>query len=224
MAKKKKTDINDILYMNALNNRHVPLLTLDANWHGLFPDFRKTKEIRDAEKKLNKLIKRQGQNNADIKEYEKAKKILMNNVIANMTDGNEQDSPIRAQKQDMNQDLIGKVNDRIIEAYEEQEVLPDQINRANKELLIECMRVCYDELMENTENIEELDKWIKKTREELKMAILQKQDLEMRNTQTYSYMHNLLGAEVVNIFDREHKVWRGNVEEKRLNDDDNTSK
>lgn len=38
----------------------------------------------------------------------------------------------------------------------------------------------------------------------------------MRNTQMYKYMHNLLGAEVVEIFDREHQVWKGNLEENEI--------
>ena len=45
-----------------------------------------------------------------------------------------------------------------------------------------------------------------------------KQDMEMRNTQMYKYMHNLLGAEVVEIFDRKHQVWKGNMEENQFED------
>ena len=49
--------------------------------------------------------------------------------------------------------------------------------------------------------------------EELKNRILAKQDREMRNTELYKYMHNLLGAKVVEIFDKNNHVWKGNVEE-----------
>ena len=38
----------------------------------------------------------------------------------------------------------------------------------------------------------------------------------MRNTEVYKYMHNLLGPDVVEIFDRDHRVWRGNMEENHL--------
>lgn len=75
------------------------------------------------------------------------------------------------------------------------------------------MRVCYKELTDNTEKIEELESWVNHVREELKNKILEKQDMEMRNTQLYKYMHNLLGPDVVEIFDKDHNVWKGNVEE-----------
>lgn len=218
MAKRKKKQGNelDAYFFQALQNKRIPLLPLDARWHELFPEFRKTSEIKNLEKQLNKLIQKEGQNNNNIKEYEKAKKVLMDNIVANMTDGHEPDSPIRAMKQDKNQKLLNELNDKILEAEEQKENLPKQIEVINRELLIACMRVCYEELMENSDEIESIDAWVKETREELKNQILRKQDMEMRNTQMYKYMHNLLGAQVVEIFDKEHKVWKGNLEENQL--------
>ncbi len=216
--KNKQNEEMDFYFLQALQDKRVPLLTLDARWHELFPDHRKTGAIKSLEKRLNKLIQKQGQTNNDIKEYQKAKKILMDNVVANMTDGHETDSPIRAVKQEKNQKLINDLNQKLQEAAELEEELPMMIDQANKELLIECMRVCYEELMENTEEIEEIDAWIQEAREALKNQILKKQDMEMRNTQMYKYMHNLLGAQVVEIFDREHKVWKGNIEDNRIDE------
>lgn len=216
--KKRQNEEMDYYFLQALKNKKVPLLPLDARWHELFPDFRKTSAIKSLEKQLNKLIQKQGQTNHDIKEYEKAKKILMNNIVANMTDGHETDSPIRAVKQEKNQKLINDLNDKLQEAAELEEELPKQIDQLNKELLIECMKVCYEELLDNSEEIEQIDLWIQQTREELKNQILRKQDMEMRNTQMYKYMHNLLGAQVVEIFDKEHKVWRGNLEENHVDE------
>ena len=34
----------------------------------------------------------------------------------------------------------------------------------------------------------------------------------MRNEETYKYMHDLLGAKIVDIFDRNHDVWKGDEE------------
>lgn len=214
--KKNQTDELDAYFFKVLQNKKIPLLPLDERWHDLFPDFRKTAEIKGLEKKLNKLIQQEGQNNNDIKEYEKAKKVLMNNIVANMTDGHESDSPMRALKQNRNQRLLDELKEKQQEAERLKRILPKQIENANKELLIACMRVCYRELLENSEMIESIDAWIQEAREELKEQILRKQDMEMRNTQMYKYMHNLLGAQVVEIFDRKHKVWKGNLEENHI--------
>jgi len=211
--KKRKDDEEDYMYMQALRNKKIPLLVLDPKWHELFPEYRKTSEIKRREKKLNKLIQKQGQTSNDIKEYDKAKKTIMDNIVYNMTDGNEPDSFLKIKKQEKNQKLMADLNERIDEAEELQRTLPAEIQAANKELLIEAMKVCYNELTSNTEQIEILDGWIKEARNALKDKILEKQDMEMRNTEMYKYMHHLLGAQVVELFDRHHHVWKGNLEE-----------
>ncbi|MDO4167430.1 MAG: hypothetical protein Q4D32_08500 [Eubacteriales bacterium] len=217
--KRKTSDMEmEYLYMQALKGKEIPLLTLDARWHALFPDFRKTSEIKKIEKELNQFIKQQGQVEHDLKDYDNAKKVLMKNIVDNMTDGHEFDSPIRIRKQEKNQKLIADLNEKIEEAGELKRHLPRQIKETNQRLLIACMKVCYQELMDNTEVIEEEEKQIQAMREELKEHILQKQDREMRNTEVYKYMHNLLGAEVVEVFDREHQVWKGNIEETKLDE------
>ena len=205
----------DYYYKKELKNKKVPLLVLDPGWHELFPDHRKNDDIRRCERNLNDLVKKQGQTSNDLKDYEKAKKVVMDNIVNNMTDGNEPDSYFKSRKQEKNQKLMEELNVKIAEASELQRKLPMQIELANKELLIASMKVCYAELSENTDRIEELDAWIRRAREELKDRILAKQDMEMRNTQVYTYMHNLLGAQVVEVFDRKHRIWKGNVQENR---------
>lgn len=214
--KRQEEEQRTVYFLESLQNRQIPLLPLDARWHELFPDFRKTSRIKALENRLNKLIQKQGQTNNDLKEYEKAKKVLMKNIVDNMTDGHEVDSPIRSMKQDRNQKLLADLKDKREKAEQLVCELPTEIEQANRELLVECMRVCYQELMDNTHEIEAINEWVKATRERLKDEILKKQDMEMRNTQMYKYMHNLLGAEVVEIFDREHQVWKGNLEENEI--------
>jgi hypothetical protein len=210
--KKRSSDEDrDYHYIQALRKKKIPLLTLDPDWHELFPDYKKTKEIRQLEKQLNQLIRKQGQTNNDLKDYDHAKKVLMNNIVSNMTDGHESDTEQRSKKQVQNQRLMGDLNDKIDEAEKNQMELPREIRKANEELLVACMRESYDVLMKNTEEIEDLDRWIQHAREELKDKILQKQQREIQNTQMYGYMHKLLGPELVEVFDEDHHVWKGNV-------------
>ena len=211
--KKNQSADMDYVYIEALKNKKIPLLVLDPKWHELFPEHKKNDEIKELEKNLKDLIKKQGQTTNDIKEYEKAKKVVMENIVVNMTDGNEKTSFLKSKKQDMNKKLMNELNDKIEQAHILKDKIPNDIQLANKELLIACMRVCYKELTENTVQIEELESWINEVREELKNKILAKQDMEMRNTQMYKYMHNLLGPDVVEIFDKNHNVWKGNLEE-----------
>lgn len=196
-------------YIEALKRKRVPLLTLDPRWHQLFPDHLKTKKLAKLEKNLNRLIKKQGQTNNDIKEYEKARKVIMDNILQNMTDGHEIDSPIREKKQDANQKMLEELKEKIREAEELQDRLPNEIKQANEELLFESMRICYETLITNTKGIEEEETWIQTVRAALTEHILHKQEMEIRNTETYKFMHDLLGREIVEMFDRDHDVWKG---------------
>ena len=136
----------------------------------------------------------------------------MNNVLYNMTDGHELDSPIRSKKQDANQKLLEELKQKTSDTRELLKHLPGEITLANQEVLIESMRICYETLIENTEYIEWEKQWINQARQELTEHILAKREKELRNTETYKYMHDLLGAKVVEIFDREHDVWKGEIE------------
>ena len=64
--------------------KQLPILTLDERYHVLFPEKDKTDEIRECEKKLNDLLKRQGQINNDLKEVHKIKDKLMQSIIDNV--------------------------------------------------------------------------------------------------------------------------------------------
>ncbi len=220
MAKRKRRQQEEdeltLYFLKVLEKKRIPLLTLDARWHDLFPDFRKTGAIRALERKLNKLIQEQGKTTNDLKDYEKARKALMANIVVNMTDGHEADSLMRSRKQDRNQRLLAELKEKEDAAKRRAQELPTEIEEANRELLVECMYVCYQELMDNTYEIEKIEAWIQDARETLKNEILKKQDMEMRNTRMYRYMHDLLGADVVEIFDRKHKVWKGNIEENKI--------
>ena len=154
-------------------------------------------------------MKKQGQTNHDLKEYEKARKVVMENVLKNMTDGNEQDSDIRGKKQDANQKLLEELKEKIRSTEELQDRLPEEIKEANHELLLESMRECYDTLVNNTSAIRYEEQKIQEMRAELTEHILRKQDMEMQSSETYKFMHDLLGAELLEIFDREYDVWKG---------------
>ena len=213
--RKKMKNQEDVLTeqnIRALEKIQVPLLTIDPRWHQLFPEHLKTKTLIKKEKYLNKLIKKQGQTNNDLKEYEKAKKVIMQNVLKNMTDGQENDSPIRGKKQDANQKLLDELEEKIQDAVAIQDEIPLQIRRANQDLLIESMRICYKTLLKNTKEIEIEEMWISAVRATMTEHILHKQEMEVRNTETYKYMYDLLGAEVLNLFDMDQRIWKGEDE------------
>ena len=67
--------------------------------------------------------------------------------------------------------------------------------------MLATMDCCYTTMQENTEGIKEISKWVTDVRVELKKQLVRKQEMEQRNHAIYSYMHDVFGAEVLELFD-----------------------
>ncbi len=107
-------------------------------------------------------------------------------------------------KIEQNKKLIDNCNTNIDKIQDENLELPDRLAEANKKLMNTTMEVCYDALHENEEMIEELDEWLTNLRIELKKKVVKKQDLEIKNAEIYTYMHDIFGADVIDLFDMKY--------------------
>ena len=184
--------------INALAAKKVPVATLDNKWHKLFSKVEKTDAIKEYEGKLNELLRKQGRINSEIKEIKRVKKELMDEIVTLMDDNDGSD------KVEKNKKLINDCNEKIDSFNDDLMELPKEIAEVNKQLMINTMDACYDELRENEKGIEELGAWLAKIRIELKKNVVRKQEYEMSNQEIYSYMHDIFGAEVVDLFDMKY--------------------
>ena len=100
-----------------------------------------------------------------------------------------------------NKRLLKECNDKLDQYEEEIMDLPRMIDEVNKELLCITMEHCYDTMQENTDDIDELEEWIRNIRIELKKNLIRKQEKEAKNHEIYKYMHDIFGADVVDLFD-----------------------
>lgn len=189
-------DVDKII--DALSAKRVPIAILDNKWHRLFAKVEKTKEIEKAEQKLNELLRKQGKINNEIKEIKKLKMSLMDQIVSLMEDTSGE------KKVEENKRLIDECNEKL-DSYDEITMeLPKEIAQANKELMNLTMEVCYDELHCNEKDIDELQKWLDNIRIELKKNVVRKQEMEIANQEIYSYMHDIFGAEVIELFDMKY--------------------
>ena len=62
------------IYITALEGKKIPILTLDHKWHQIFQHTEATPEIKQLEKQLNELVKRQGKLITESKDIKKLKK------------------------------------------------------------------------------------------------------------------------------------------------------
>ncbi|MCR5420887.1 MAG: hypothetical protein K6E98_07775 [Lachnospiraceae bacterium] len=193
--------ISEEKFKAALEDKHIPVLILDNKWHKLFKRSGTTEEIEELEKELTALLKRQGKLNTEIKSIKKLKNELMKNIVSNMEEsGAESEKKVNESKR-----LINESNEKM-DAYEDELLeLPREIDRVNRELMIKSMSLCYDMLKENTDEIEKIADWIHEIRIQLKKNIIRKQEKEFQNADLYSYMHDIFGHEVMEIFDMRYE-------------------
>ena len=191
-------------FKEALVGKKIPVLTLDNKWHRLFTKAEFTPELVGMEKNLNELLKRQAKVNTEVKELKKLKKKLMDEVVI-LADAMK-DHPTKKQEKEMSEHrrLIEECNEKV-DSYEEEIVeLPRQINQINNQLMVITMDVCYRKLKQNTKELSEIEEWISGVRRELKKKVVRKQEKEAVINKLYSYMHDIFGAEVIELFDMEY--------------------
>jgi hypothetical protein len=76
--------------------------------------------------------------------------------------------------------------------------------------MLVTMDICYQRIAEHTKEIDGIDKWVKEIRVEIKKKLIRKDENEKAVFDLYSYMHDIFGAEVIEIFDLKY-----NPEERR---------
>ena len=189
-----------------LQDKKIPLLVLDQKWHRLFALAGKPDDVLSTEAELNEFIQHQGQLNNDIKDLKKVKITLMDSIVANMDETHEENiNAMVSKKLEEDRRLIDEVNEKI-ESYEDELLeLPSLIRDKNQELMLLTMEFCYHNLKSNADQIDEIAAWIAQVRKELKRNIIKKQNREINNRQIYAYMHDIFGAQVIDIFDLKYE-------------------
>jgi len=188
------------LFTDALQGRKIPILTLDNKWYRLLDEVDR-EEIKPIEEQLNALLKRQGKMNTETKDIKKLKKKLMKDIV-DMVDKMEATGDKSLEKNiETSKRLLEDCNEKLNAYQDELMDVPREIDRLNKQLMILTMQQCYETMQENTDSIKEISEWVTQIRVELKKRLIRKQEMEKKNHDIYAYMHDILGADVVDIFD-----------------------
>lgn len=191
----------DEVFRPALEEKEIPILTLDNKWHRLFTQAQHTAEIKATEEKLNRLIRRQGKLNTESKDIRKLKKKLMEEIVI-LADEMDDHSTKRQEKDMADHKRLVSDCSAKLEAYEKElRELPEKIKQVNNRLMLITMEECYDRLQKNAAEIDEIENWVTEIRKELKKRMVRKQEKERMNYQLYSYMHDIFGADVMEMFD-----------------------
>lgn len=215
----------DEIFEPALSGKKIPILTLDNKWHKLFTQKEYSTEIKRMESEMNKLLKRQAKVNEESREIKKLKKAKMDEIVVLADEIGKAPSKKLEKKMEECRETVTACNEKIEACEEEMLELPRQINHLNHKLMLATMEVCYHKLQKNTKELEEINEWINGIRRELKKKVVRKQEKEAMNHLLYSYMHDIFGADVIEIFDMKYdpKEKYGNKKEPDDKNDDSDS-
>ena len=192
------------VYEHALLGKKIPILTLDNKWYKLFANLNDYPDIMKLARNLNDLLKKQGKINTETKDIKNLKKKLMQEIVPMVDELEQKPSASLEKKLDEHKRLIEECNEKLEVYQEDMHTLPGEIDAANHELMIATMEYCYEQMQSNTDDIIEIAKWVNQIREELKNNLIKKQEMELYNKQMYSYMHDIFGADVIELFDMKY--------------------
>lgn len=190
-------------FAKALEGKKLPVLTLDNKWYRLLNKLSR-ESVKSLEDELNTLLKRQGKIHTETKEIKFHKKKLMNDIVTMVDELEQERTPGLEKKIEDTKKLIDACNERLESYKDEMMELPGQIDRVNLQLMLMTMEYCYKELQENTSDIREITDWVTEMRIRLKKQLVRKQELELQNHEIYTYMHDIFGADVVDMFDMQY--------------------
>lgn len=206
MKRSKKTDGFGELeqkIIHSLQNKNVPLLILDEKWLEIFPEHLQNAEIRRLVAQLNDLLKKQGRGQEEIKGLKRYKSQMMQEIVQYMGADESALGRLKQKKLDKNQKKILELNEQLEEAEDSLSDMPYRLRQVNAELMLESTRVCYERFRTNKERLSELDGEVAQLREKLKLRLLEKQEREMQDGKMYSYLHSMLGVELMEELDRQ---------------------
>ncbi|HEX2946777.1 MAG TPA: hypothetical protein VHT96_12565 [Clostridia bacterium] len=186
-----------------LRKNDISLLILDERWNKLFNSTPRTPAIERSEEKLKDLLKEEARLTAEQKSIAAAKKQHMDRIIKLTPDVFEKNDAEAQKEMQASEHEIKRINDRAKQIEEQLDEMPGRLKQANLELLELTVNIVYFKIRSSKKRVDELEKLIEETREELKGYIDEKESLSKDDTDIYSYFHDLLGGEELEKLDKE---------------------
>ena len=190
---------------NVLRRNRIPLLINEPEWIELFGDIN-NRPIQLAKEELIKLILKEKELEAHSKKIQnkKAKHMKMilevSNIINDEDDKSDKTKNIKLL--DRYKEEILQINEEVEEIRFQLENFPKEIREANFQLLNATVQYGYDELKHKEREFDKAVSEIESLRIKLRDALVMKHDNEEWINATYTFLHGVLGSEVIEKLDR----------------------
>lgn len=185
---------------NIIKKNKIPILIYNPEWIQLFNNF-SSKNLKKSVEGLEQLLAKEKACEAEQKELEKRKKVLMNKILYISKEINEDKNNDAIPKMEEVQRELLMINERLPQLLEELETLPSLINQQNTIVLKETIRRAYDLIKDSKDGAEKCQDEINSIRQRLGELIKMKVDMEENVNKLYSFIHGMVGADEMEKLD-----------------------
>lgn len=207
LFRKRQKEDNKKGLRELIKDIKIQLVTLDHDYHRLFHKEEKNKTINQLEEKLNGLLKERGKLTNAEKKNARLKKQLMEEILKRANENLKKPQT----EEESDHDEIAGYKTRIEELAVEDDnnekrllQLPKEIESINKELFIECVDLCYNNMKQERTERDQLAREIEELRSKLKEKVVRKKEIEEDMDQYYQTFHHLIGVDNMNKIDRHY--------------------
>lgn len=191
---------------NILRKNRIPILIKEPEWIKLFGD-NNNRYIQNSKEELTQLITRQNVLKSYNKKLQinksKYMKMILNvsDSVNNAEDGNKEEY---IELLDEYKEKILEINEELEDIKFQLEILPKEIRDSNFKLLTETVQYGYNELKNREKVLNKSLEEIHILREKLKALIEIRYSNEEWINEAYTFLHGILGSEVIEKIDREN--------------------
>ncbi|MDF2839642.1 MAG: hypothetical protein K0Q99_413 [Clostridia bacterium] len=178
---------------NIIKKNKIPILIYNPEWMQLFVNFN-SKSLKKAVTALEELLSQEKSYEAEQKELERRKKVLMNKILYISKEINEDNNAEAIPKMQETQKELLQINERLPILIEELEILPGKINDQNTVVLKETINRAYELIKYNKDEAEKCQEEVNRIRQRLGDLIKNKVEAEERVNKLYSFVHGMVGA------------------------------
>lgn len=190
---------------NLLRKNRIPILIKEPEWVKLFGDIN-NRQIQSAKEELTQLISKEKELESYSKKIQKKKSkhmkmiLQVSNIINDEDNNNDRTKNIKLL--DQYKEEILQINEEVEEIKFKLENFPKEIREANFQLLNATVQYGYDELKHKEKEFDKAVTEIESLRLKLREALKIKYDNEEWINNTYTFLHGVLGSEVIEKLDR----------------------
>lgn len=197
---KDKIEVN--IDFNDLTKSAIPLLIENEIWVRKFNDV-KDKEIMNLKTELKTLVDESREIKNQLPTKKKEKKMLIKKILtlSEKINNNELTEGIDLLENYKNE--LNSLNEEVEELIFKSETIPSQVRKTNLNLLTETIKHAYIDIIDTEKKLDQIDTELKELRKRLKEIIVEKYDYEENRNEIYQFMHDVLGAKVVDKLDRD---------------------